>query len=308
MASEDVLKILISSDVHLGYGEKDPIRGDDSYTTFAEVFEIALREQVDMVLLAGDLFHDNKPSRRALHKCMEIMRDHCFGDRQVSIEVVSDQQSNFHDKRGTVNFEDPNFNVQLPVFSIHGNHDDPAGDGGLAALDLLSTANLINYFGRAGNFEKIALAPVLIKKGATKLALYGIGHVRDERLARCFERKDVKVARPVEQRDEWFSLLALHQNRLPRGAGINAKGYIKESQLPSCVDLVVWGHEHECCIGGGMGALAESVEHEFVVLQVCSPAALATSARALSHVHRHYSPPPPRRARPSAPSRSALHR
>ena len=50
----------------------------------------------------------------------------------------------------TVNFEDPNYNVQLPVFSIHGNHDDPAGDGGLAALDLLSTANLINYFGRAG--------------------------------------------------------------------------------------------------------------------------------------------------------------
>ena len=50
----------------------------------------------------------------------------------------------------SVNFEDPNYNIQLPVFSIHGNHDDPAGDGGLAALDILSTANLINYFGRIG--------------------------------------------------------------------------------------------------------------------------------------------------------------
>ena len=50
----------------------------------------------------------------------------------------------------SVNYEDPNYNVQLPVFSIHGNHDDPAGDGGLAALDLLSTANLVNYFGRTG--------------------------------------------------------------------------------------------------------------------------------------------------------------
>ena len=37
-----------------------------------------------------------------------------------------------------VNFEDPNYNVQLPVFSIHGNHDDPAGDGGLAALEILN--------------------------------------------------------------------------------------------------------------------------------------------------------------------------
>lgn len=27
----------------------------------------------------------------------------------------------------TANYEDPNYNVALPVFSIHGNHDDPAG-------------------------------------------------------------------------------------------------------------------------------------------------------------------------------------
>ena len=57
----------------------------------------------------------------------------------------------------TVNFEDPNYNIQLPVFSIHGNHDDPAGDGGLAALDVLSTANLINYFGKSHNLEKVSM-------------------------------------------------------------------------------------------------------------------------------------------------------
>ena len=28
-----------------------------------------------------------------------------------------------------VNYEDPNFNVGIPVFSIHGNHDDPQGAG-----------------------------------------------------------------------------------------------------------------------------------------------------------------------------------
>ena len=239
---DSTLKILVASDMHLGYGERDPIRGDDSFITFAEVFELANRHQVDMVLLAGDLFHDNKPSRKAMQRAMEIMRDHCLGDRRVDIEVVSDQGKNFAGKYDSVNFEDPNYNVQLPVFSIHGNHDDPAGDGGLAALDLMATANLINYFGRVDNFEKISLSPVLIAKGSTKLALYGLGHVRDERLGRCFERKDVRVARPVEDRDEWFSILALHQNRLPRGAGLNAKGYIRDSQLPSCIDLVVWGH------------------------------------------------------------------
>jgi len=32
-------------------------------------------------------------------------------------------------KSGMANYEDPNCNVSLPVFSIHGNHDDPAGEG-----------------------------------------------------------------------------------------------------------------------------------------------------------------------------------
>ena len=181
---EDVLSIIIASDVHLGYGEKDPIRGDDSFNSFEEVLAIALERNVDMVLLAGDLFHDNKPSRKCLMRCMQLLRDYCLGEREVQIEVVSDPATNFHSKcarirgcgrrispqhspesphwprfalgvtsqpaaRGhgrrnlTVNYEDPNYNVQLPVFSIHGNHDDPAGDGGLAALDILSTANLV---------------------------------------------------------------------------------------------------------------------------------------------------------------------
>ena len=64
MAGGNVLKVLLSTDNHLGYLERDPIRGNDSFKTFKEVFEIALQQDVDMVLLAGDIFHDNKPSRR----------------------------------------------------------------------------------------------------------------------------------------------------------------------------------------------------------------------------------------------------
>jgi len=33
----------------------------------------------------------------------------------------------FFHRFGHVNYEDPHFNVGLPVFTIHGNHDDPAG-------------------------------------------------------------------------------------------------------------------------------------------------------------------------------------
>lgn len=33
-----------------------------------------------------------------------------------------------------VNYEDPNLNVAIPVFSIHGNHDDPQGTGPVSRI------------------------------------------------------------------------------------------------------------------------------------------------------------------------------
>lgn len=31
-----------------------------------------------------------------------------------------------HCSKKVVNYEDPNINVEIPTFSIHGNHDDPS--------------------------------------------------------------------------------------------------------------------------------------------------------------------------------------
>lgn len=51
--------------------------------------------QVDFVLLGGDLFHENKPSRMTLVRCIEILRKYCLGDKPVGFQVVSDQSVNF---------------------------------------------------------------------------------------------------------------------------------------------------------------------------------------------------------------------
>ncbi|KAF0298649.1 Double-strand break repair protein mus-23 [Amphibalanus amphitrite] len=89
-------------------------------------------------------------------------------------------------KEPQVNFHDPNLNIAMPVFSIHGNHDDISGLGDTAALELLSVAGLINYFGRCTDLREVQLSPVLLQKGRTRLALYGLGNIRDERLHRIF--------------------------------------------------------------------------------------------------------------------------
>ena len=110
----DIIRVLIATDNHLGYGEKVPIKAEDSFITFDEILEIALENDVDFVLLGGDLFHENKPSRQAYMKCLEILRKRCLGDRPVSIQLVSDPGQNFgHCTAGRkdVNYTDPNMNI-----------------------------------------------------------------------------------------------------------------------------------------------------------------------------------------------------
>ncbi len=75
--------------------ERDPIRGGDSLESFKEVLTLAKEKQVDFLLLGGDLFHENKPSRYVIHRVMELLRQYCLGARPCSIEFRSDPSVNF---------------------------------------------------------------------------------------------------------------------------------------------------------------------------------------------------------------------
>ncbi|CAH0721370.1 unnamed protein product, partial [Brenthis ino] len=236
-STEDTIRVLIASDIHLGYLENDAVRGEDSFIAFEEVLSLAVEYDVDMVLLGGDLFDHAKPSPSCMFKCTQIIRKYCFGEKPISIEIVSDQLKNF--SRG-VNYEDPNLNVSYPIVSIHGNHDDPVGQGSVSSLDILSITGLVNYFGKWTDYTHVRISPILIQKGETKLSLYGLSHLKDQRLARLFAEKKVEMDL-VEDGNDWFNILVLHQNRADRGPN----NYISENVLPTFLDLVIWGHEHD---------------------------------------------------------------
>lgn len=243
---EDTFKILVATDIHLGFMEKDAVRGNDTFVTLDEILRLAQENEVDFILLGGDLFHENKPSRKTLHTCLELLRKYCMGDRPVQFEIISDQSVNFgFSKFPWVNYQDGNLNISIPVFSIHGNHDDPTGADALCALDILSCAGFVNHFGRSMSVEKIDISPILLQKGSTKLALYGLGSIPDERLYRMFVNKKVTMLRPKEDENSWFNLLVIHQNRSKHGS----TNFIPEQFLDDFIDLVIWGHEHECKIG-----------------------------------------------------------
>ena len=88
-----------------------------------------------------------------------------------------------------------------------------------------------------------------------------MSNVRDERLFRTFRDGKVKFYRPSTQKEDWFNLMSVHQNqycsKLAVGCGSKLTfssvahtetGYLREDFLPDFLDLVVWGHEHECLI------------------------------------------------------------
>jgi DNA repair exonuclease SbcCD nuclease subunit len=90
---------------------------------------------LDFVLFAGDMFHENKPSRYTTHTAMDLLRFYCFGDSPVFTEVknlyilfyraillliIFQILNEQHEvlKSGTVNYEYPFHSVSLPGLSI----------------------------------------------------------------------------------------------------------------------------------------------------------------------------------------------
>jgi hypothetical protein len=47
---DETLRIMLSTDNHLGYCEKDPIRGSDSFAALEEVLSLARRHKVSTIL------------------------------------------------------------------------------------------------------------------------------------------------------------------------------------------------------------------------------------------------------------------
>jgi len=219
-----------------------------------------------------------------MHSTLEILRKYCYGENPVFLEIMNDQSKILKSNKGVVNFLDCYQSVDLPIFSIHGNHDDPTRDGisgdSLAALDLLSVSNVVNYFGKSERVDDIEIVPILMRKGDCYLALYGLGAIRDERLNRMWSLGKVKFLRPEGERDKFFNIFVVHQNR---DLGRGKKNCLKETMIPEWMDLVIWGNEHEC-----HPCLQESLVGTFRVFQPGSSIATSMNESESSLHKKHF--------------------
>lgn len=221
------MKILVTSDNHLGYKERDPVLSMDSFNTFEEVLCLANIKGVDLILQGGDLFHDNRPSRFTLVQAITQIKKYTFGSRDLTLRCNK-----------KLNYEDPDLNIAIPIVAIHGNHDDPTGIFTTSALNILASSNLINYLGQCPNIDFVEIEPVILNE---EVALYLLGNIRDRRLYRNFLQKKVNFMKPS---GVYYNVLVVHQNRVPYGV----KDYLPYEFIPEWFDLVIYGHEHESLV------------------------------------------------------------
>ena len=121
------------------------------------------------MLLGGDLFNDNKPTPSTLDKTTSLFSKYCLGSGDINFTYHPTEKSPLvvlflfiiPFTTRPVNYEDENLNIALPVFVIHGNHDDPTHEVSFfnifslsqgpeskahSALNILSSSRLVNYF------------------------------------------------------------------------------------------------------------------------------------------------------------------
>ena len=237
----DEIRFLVATDVHLGHKEMHPIRKNDSYEGMEEVFENAATHEVDFLLLGGDLFDEVNPSKECYFRCMNIFGDNVFGKKQGNLEV------SLNGEPYRCNFTSKKVNVSLPVFTIHGNHDYPNNEfGKISICDLLHESNYLNYFGKQLSLHKIVIRPLLITKSncKTKIALYGLGYIKDPILNDLFESGKAEFEKPRGDLKEYFVVFVFHQNRYKKKikTGVPLSSSFRQEYIPEWVNLTIWGH------------------------------------------------------------------
>ena len=84
--------------------------------------------------------------------------------------VYGVQHNNFDVFCYEPNFKNPNLSIELPIFIIHGNHDDPSGFENFSSIDIFSNRE-VNYFGKVNNYEEFEVIPICFEKNGTKVYL-----------------------------------------------------------------------------------------------------------------------------------------
>ncbi len=210
------MKLALFSDLHLGLG-KGTIRFEEAFNNARQAFELALENNVDLIVLVGDLFNSPVPEINVIQKAFELFL--IARGKKSSVKI-------FHLKNG----EKQEFEfVGTPIVTIAGTHEFRGKD----------SLNILDAFHSSKTLLKLHASIAEVIKGDEKLFIHGLSGIPEKHALNALTAWNPK---PVESEK---NILLLHQSIkefLPSDDEMTAT--ISLTDLPKGFDLIVDGHLH----------------------------------------------------------------
>ncbi len=211
------MKIAIFSDMHIGFG-KGTARSEEAFDQAKEAFELALKKNADLILLAGDLFNEAIPSQEAWVQMFQL-----FGllRKENGMQQIVNWEKN--GKKRQFSF------ACTPVISIAGTHEFRGRD----------FKNALEVLQEAGCLVFIHAAKAVFEKDGEKIVVQGLSGVPEKK---ALDALKMWNPQPVEGACNFVLLHQSIKEFLPFDDDMVAS--IALADLPPGFDLVIDGHLH----------------------------------------------------------------
>jgi len=210
-----MLKVAIISDTHLGFawGEE---RQEDSFNNLEQAFDEIIQHEANVVLLAGDIFHDRIPRQEILARAIETFSKFAarFKSRPFCVKAIKDKQT--HEVK----------QFTSPLIAIWGTHERRH----------VGATNPMHILEKAGLVTLLHAESILLEINSDKIGIHGLSGIPEPQV-----RQALQTWEP-EPFEDAFNVMMLHQNFKEIMPPVDHS--LEFSDLPTGFDLFVLGHVH----------------------------------------------------------------
>jgi len=214
------MKIAIFSDTHFGFSFGSFTKEDSFLQANQVVDKILERKDIDLVIIAGDIFDSDNPDSSTLAKSLRVLQKLAIKDYAAKVEEVE-----FRNKKDFSTF--PN----LPVVAIPATHERKA----FGEEDIVEALQIANFLINANNKW------IKISKGNEKVSILGLGGMDDSEFKNFLEKEREKIEEEAKSK-EGFKIFLFHQSLKELMPFVN--DFASLNELPKGFDLYVCGHIH----------------------------------------------------------------
>jgi DNA repair exonuclease SbcCD nuclease subunit len=216
------VRIALISDTHLGFGKRSELVGD-SFSQAEEAIDSALAKGADIILIAGDIFHERIPTQEVWAKAMRVLTKPVLSRAKSKARLISVLGKEHKDIS-------PIAVTGVPVVAIHGTHERRGKE----------LVNPIQALESGGFLVHLHCNGVIFEIGGKKIAIQGMSGVPESYALDVLRKWNPSPIKLIDS----YNILMLHQSIRGYVYYDEDNPVISVEDFPKGFDLYVCGHVH----------------------------------------------------------------